>query len=266
MHTPEHPPKPLAAFDLDGTLFKSSMLEAIYEHLCEEGKMPQEYVEGIALLQRPWSHIRNSEGPYIAYVLKMVEAVMHVFHGSSPQEVIEFAQATFEKKEQRQRWFIQEAMRILRPTHEIVIISASLTDISRIALQCADVDIPPESVFGSTWELDENGLYTGKGVTLNKSTATQQLLADGAGSYKGSYGFGDTVGDLDMFRHLETGIMVHPSATMARAGSYKYHTVTGGKDNITHIFPDDGYSGRTEQALEAEQVFERIQAYNSGKY
>lgn len=263
MHTPEHQPKPLAAFDLDGTLFKTSMLEAVYEQACLRRYVHEDDQAHITNLYIQWAHVHNSEETYTQHVATMVSTLLNAMTGRSTRDLDEIVAFAVENR-LRTRRFVLECLRLLQSTHHIVIVSASLRNISRKVLEilaAQDERIPNiggQVIYGSHWEIDEASKFTGQGKTINKSEVVSKLLEHENFSHRGSCAFGDTVSDLAMMQHVEFGVMVNPSSTMVLNGGHRYHTVTESKDHITHTLPDAWGSSLTYRIQEPVEILRRI--------
>jgi phosphoserine phosphatase len=234
-------PRPLAAFDLDGTLFKTSMLEAVYEQACLRRYVSVDDQRQLEELRVLWAHDNNTEESYAASVSALVKVLIESMTGRTPRDLDELVLFAMEKR-LRTRRFVRESMQILAPTRNIVIVSASLADISRSVLkQTRRVDsrithIPDELIFGSEWGIT-NGYFDGKGNTINKKQTMEELLADDRFLYDGSSAFGDTISDYEMLAMVQKGFMVNPSVTLELKGWESLHRVVEWKDNMEHTPP-----------------------------
>lgn len=239
----EREPRPLAAFDLDGTLFKTSMLEAVYAQAYASGYISDETRIELEVFRNAWAFEENNEASYTQYVRRMVHALLDGMSGRTRPELIELVQHTNDGQ-LRMRRFVRESIALLQRTHHVVIISASLRDITLTTLESVyarddnTIDpIPNDLIFGSEWEIGPQGLYTGNGTTIDKARTIQMLFARSDFLLAGSCAFGDTVSDAPMLEAVEHGVMVNPSATLRQRCQSNCWRIRESKDEIELIAP-----------------------------
>ena len=88
MDRPASDKRPVAVFDIDGTVFRSSLLIDLVEVLIERGVFPTEARDIYAEAQEEWL---NRNGEYSSYIKKVVEAFAHHIKGQEYGVVADIA-------------------------------------------------------------------------------------------------------------------------------------------------------------------------------
>lgn len=224
-------PKPLAVFDVDGTLFKSSLLEKVVKHCFEVGLFNLADFAEVAKLRRKWQ-LHNTEQDYLRYIEKLIKEFVahiegvdvHVFDWVTKNMVADHGVRLFA--------FPRQLMESVRESHTLVIISGSPEIVVRPFVEQFSVDY----VFGSTFE-QMDGKYTGVGSSVgDKAAILQRLVDQGKGLQADSVAIGDTVSDISMLSFVETPIMFNASQTLTEYGKkLGWLRVNEVKDSITAL-------------------------------
>ena len=96
-----------------------------------------------------------------------------------------------------------------------------------------------DAVFGSIYEIDKNGVYTGKALfepTIHKGHVVKQYVAEKGITLKGSYGIGDTESDAKFLDIVENPIAFNPNSNLKAIAEEKgWKVVVEKKDVIYEI-------------------------------
>lgn len=96
-----------------------------------------------------------------------------------------------------------------------------------------------EKVFGSVYETDKTGVYTGEAVfepTKNKGEVVRQYVAENHLVLDGSYGVGDTESDISFLEIVEHPIAFNPNQNLKNAAVEKgWEIIVEKKDVIYKI-------------------------------
>src|SRR4051812_13861370 len=90
--------RPVAAFDIDGTVFRSSLLIELVERLIEKDIFPAEAKREYEEERRLWL---DRKGDYEAYIAKVVEVFARQVKGAPYEEVKNIAGEVIEEKRDR---------------------------------------------------------------------------------------------------------------------------------------------------------------------
>lgn len=237
-------PKPFAAFDVDGTIFKSSLAEKVIDSCITAGVFKAEAFNAAFENKRRWQR-SNNEGVYQAYLHRLVGAFVAELAGV---EVAQFNAVTADMIAQqsvRKFAFPRKLMDALRPSHHLMAISGSPNILVQPFLQ--DIDV--QTTFGSTFVVDE-GKFTGEAQTVgDKATLLRELVAKGEITQLGSLAMGDTFSDISMLQYADTPIMFNASRTLTNYGiEFGWLRVNEVKDQITALQWDDQAGYYTEQS------------------
>lgn len=222
-------PKPFAAFDVDGTIFKSSLAEKIVEHGIAEGLFDAEPFNEVYESRRRWQE-NNSEGVYLAYLDQLIGELVTQMAGVELDRFNAVAATMLSKHEARKFRLPRMMIRTLAATHTPVIISGSPDVLVRPFVG----DLNVASVFGSYYEV-ENGRFTGLAKSIgNKALLLEEMVRKGDLSRDGSVAMGDTFSDVPMLEYADRAMMFNPSRTLSDYGEVLgWDKAFEVKDNIT---------------------------------
>ena len=223
-------PKPFAAYDLDGTLFKSSVVEKSIPIAVEFGIFNTAAFDDAYTSKENWQK-DNNEGTYNAYIKKLVDAFVGQMAGVRVDAFDEVIMELVRSQSVRRYSFTKRLMNFVADTHENILITGSPTILAGPFVQ----DIPGiKKVYGSTYEVAD-GKYTGVAQSVgSKAAILANLIQAREVSSNGSIAVGDTVSDIPMLHVADHPIAFNPSHTLAQYGrEFGWDKVTEVKDNIT---------------------------------
>ncbi|MGB4956874.1 MAG: hypothetical protein WBO49_00310 [Candidatus Saccharimonas sp.] len=222
-----NPGLPDATFDLDGTVFKMTILEAYTDWLSQQtvfDPMPSEIIAA----KQTWKN-ENTEQNYNAHLGKLVRFFIEQVPGKSVAQLSEAARIVANQQRHR-RWNVTTAIiDKLRPTHNIISVSlmpewlmGPFTD-----------DLGFVALIGSTYVARE-GQFTEEAYSIDK--ATEYTNARNGDPSQLDVHMGDTVGDSSLFSLARRPILFNPSWTLHSEMQDKgLTTVTSHKDVMTVI-------------------------------
>ncbi len=236
--------KPFAVFDVDGTLFKSSLLEKVIKHSFEVGLFDRQDFLEAARLRREWQ-LHNSEQAYMEYINTLIGSFVNQIKGVDAH-VFDWVTDKMVKDHQVRLFaFPRQLMEAVRQTHTLIIISGSPEIVVKPFVEQFNVDY----VFGSIFE-QNNGRYTGQAASVgDKASIIHKLIDDKKIALEGSLAIGDTVSDISMLELADRSIMFNPSLSLSQHGSpLGWHKVYEVKDNITALKLDHQHAVYQETA------------------
>ncbi len=200
--------RPLAVFDIDGTIFRSSLLIEITDALIAEGVFPPE-VEKI--YAREFTAWRNREASYDHYISKVIEAFKQHLNGVPVGRLDDAADIVIGNMGRETYRYTRDLVKSLQKTHFLIAISKSPQAMVR--------------KFAAHWGFDDydasiyehkDGIYTGVCTTddRHKDAVLQDLVAKHSLSLVGSIGVGDSEGDIPLLSLVEHPIAFNPNSRL----------------------------------------------------
>jgi HAD superfamily phosphoserine phosphatase-like hydrolase len=239
-------PKPFAAYDLDGTLFKSSVLEKSIPIAVDLGVFRDTAFDDAYASREHWQQ-DNNEGTYLAYTKKLVDSFIGQMANTRVDAFDEVVKELVSSQLVRRYGFTKRLIGSVAATHSNILITGSPEILARPFVQ----DMPGISrVFGSTYEAVD-GVYTGVARSVgSKAAILQSLVTEGSVSQQNSIAVGDTMSDTPMLHMATSPIAFNPSFTLAQYGQeYGWDKAFEVKDNITPLHLDENTGSYVEVPL-----------------
>lgn len=238
-------PKPFAVFDVDGTIFKSSLAEKVIDACIAEGLFARRSFSQAFAYKRKWQR-HNTEQVYQTYIHYLVETLVQEMAGIDTHWFNNVTTTMLANHALRKFGFPCQLIRTLAQTHEIIAISGS----PEILVAPFLAGLPVNRIFGSMYEMKE-GRFTGNATSIpDKAVIVQELLDNRHVNRNGSVAVGDTISDASIMELAHHSIMFNASLTLTKYG-IKQHWVRvhEAKDQVTVLAYDEAYGGYVEQGV-----------------
>jgi len=206
--------KKIAIFDLDGTIFRSSLLIELLEGLIEEGVFP---VKAREIYAREFQNWLDRKGPYEDYIEKIVQAYRQFIKGVKAKKVWDVARKVLAFQKNRTYRFTRHLVSKLKKNYYLLAISGS----PREMVKQFGEEFGFDKTYSRIFETDEKGRFTGrilfeevvkdKGKILKRAVKKENL------TLTGSIGVGDTEIDISFLKLVEEPIAFNPNFKL-----YKY--------------------------------------------
>lgn len=226
--------KRVAVFDVDGTIFRSSLLIELVEALAREKIFKPGVVKSYAKAKRDWL---DRKGDYRTYI----DGVVYVFEknikGVRYKDFLRVATRVVAAHKDRVYRFTRDLVRELKhKKYFVVAISHSPKGI--LDGFCKNLGF--DKVYGLFYELDENEKFNGKtlhrDVMIDKAAAFRRVVAKENLTVRGSVGVGDTESDIAFLKLVDRPICFNPNAKLlAEAKKQGWEVVVERKDVIFRI-------------------------------
>lgn len=201
--------KKVAIFDIDGTIFRSSLLIELVEVLIDknifEAHVREEYsAEKIKWLDR--------EGDYEAYIMAVVKVFMENIKGVPQTELIACAKLVIERYRNRTYIFTEDLIKDLKKEgYFLLAISQSPKEI--LDLFCGELGF--DKVYGRIYEVGADGNFTGaivdEHMIRNKASIVKHAVEKENLTLDESIGVGDTEGDISFLEMVSKPICFNPN-------------------------------------------------------
>ena len=210
--------KPLAIFDIDGTIFRKNLHFELINQLVLMGIFPDDVRHQLTSLYSKWL---EHEGTYGEYRDALVRLYAENIPGVSVETVKVASQRMIEFHKKRTYIFAERLIKYLREKdYYIISVSGSpkeaVEEYNRVHLHF-------DEVFGTEYE-EKNGVYTGKEEkvpVMNKGKFVEEYMKERGFSREGSYGVGDTASDASFLELMEKPIAFNPDAELKSIAEVK---------------------------------------------
>jgi HAD superfamily hydrolase (TIGR01490 family) len=231
--------KKLAIFDIDGTIFRSSLLIELTEALIDQGIFDILVRKNYQKEHTLWL---NRKGSYECYIEVVVRAFMDNLKGVYYSDFERVVKEVAVEQKNRVYCFTRDLIKDLRRKgYFLVAISQS----PKTILDQFAKDLPFDKIYGRLYELGPSDRFTGKVIDehliINKANIVKRVLQKEEVTLKGSVAVGDTEGDISILEMVENPICFNPNATLYRhAKRNGWRVVVERKDVVYEI---EGVSG-----------------------
>lgn len=225
--------KQLAIFDIDGTIFRSSLTIELLESLIEEGVFPQEAGRVYARAARAWL---DRKGSYDEYVQGTIKAFDTYLKGVPKARVLRIARNVVAfQKDRVYRYTRDLLIRLKKQGYYLVAISHSSATVAHDFGKRMGFD----KVYGRLHEVDAHGRFTGKHLFVDtiddKANLVKHLMENRGYSLKGSIGVGDTESDIRFLEMVEQPICFNPNLKLYRHAKQKRWTVVVERKDVIYV-------------------------------
>jgi len=226
--------RPVAVFDIDGTIFRSSLLIELVDRLVERDVFPRSARDVYAD-----EHIRwlDRKGSYEAYIKKVVTVFGTQLKGASYEEVSLIAGEIIEEKRGRVYRYTRDLVTELKNSGYFLL---AISHSPKFIVDGFGYETGFDKVYGTfytsgasdsfTGEIEDKELIFNKAAVLTRAIRKERLTLDG------SVGVGDTESDIPMLEMVETPIAFNPNQTLyAHAKRRGWKVVVERKDVIYEL-------------------------------
>jgi HAD superfamily hydrolase (TIGR01490 family) len=201
--------KKVAFFDIDGTLFRSSLVYELLLKLIDEGIYPEEAREEFSEEYRRW---RDREGDYAAFIGAVVAVFMRHIKGVHYGELADVGKIAVAEHSKHVYQYTRDLIRSLkRDGYFLVAISQSPKTILDEFCRAYGFD----KVYGRIYEIGPQDRFTGELVDIhlleNKANIVARVFEKEEVVKEGSIGVGDTGSDIPLLESVENPICFNPN-------------------------------------------------------
>lgn len=225
--------KRVAVFDIDGTIFRSSLLLELVEALIQ-AKVFSKYAQAHYL--DTWEKWRDREGSYGEFIESVIRAYLHYIKGVRRADVWKVAERVIEIQKKRTYRYTRDLVKKLQKTHFLLAISHSPYE----AVAPFAKSWGFEKVYAIVYEVDKKVRFTGntlyRDIILDKAAVLKRAIEHNNLTLKGSIGIGDSESDIPFLELVERPIAFNPSSELYKIAKKKgWEIVVERKDVIYRI-------------------------------
>lgn len=223
--------KRVAIFDIDGTIFRSSLLIEFTEALIQEGIFPARARVQYARAYTEWLE-RN--GPYEEYIFAVVKAFVRHLKGVAYEDFRRVAENVVRFHRNRVYRYTRDLVRVLKKKN-YYLLAISNSPLGVLKSFCVQLGF--DKVYGRIYELDPRERFTGKmlypELVADKAKLVRRAVAKGGLSLKSSVGVGDTESDISFLKLVERPVCFNPNLKLyAYAKRKRWEVIVERKDVV----------------------------------
>ena len=224
----------LAVFDVDGTIFRSSLTRSLFAALVEEGIFPARAAREVAPSFEEWL---NRKGSYNEYIQKVVEVFLKYIKGVRQGDVRRVSSRVVFAEKHRTYRFTRDIIRELKKkNYFIVAISGSPYEVVKLYNKVLQFD----KAYGWVLEVDRTGKYTGKMKhtysVFEKQVLVKHVVEKYGATLKGSIGVGDSESDVSFLNLVDRPIAFNPSNGLYKVAKRKGWEIVVERKDVIYRF------------------------------
>jgi len=223
--------KKVAIFDIDGTIFRSSLLIEITEALIQEGIFPKKITDVYIKSYENWS---NRKGSYEEYIDAVVNAFRKNIKGVCYSDFVRVSKNVITFHQNRVYRYTRELVEDLKKK-KYYLLAISNSPKTIVDEFCKKLGF--DKTYGRVYELDKFGKFTGEtlyeDIISDKAKILERAIEKENLSLTNSIGVGDSESDIAFLKLVKNPICFNPNNKLYRhAKLSKWKIVVERKDVI----------------------------------
>lgn len=228
------PLRKVAIFDIDGTIFRSSLLIELVEVMIEMGLFPISVRANYEKEKVCWL---DRKGDYEAYIMAVVAVFVKNIKGIPYSEFMRASEFVVARYRHRTYVFTEKLIKDLKKDGYFLL-AISQSPKGTLDLFCKDVGF--DKTYGRLYETGPTDCLTGnildEHLIANKATIVRRACEKEGLTLEGSVGVGDTEGDISFLELVERPICFNPNQKLSRyAKRMDWEIVVERKDVIYEL-------------------------------
>lgn len=202
----------VAAFDIDGTVFRSSLVLELVERLVERGLFPPSASAAYEDERLEWL---DRKGDYPSYINKVVKVFAKHIKGLAFEDVANLAGEIIEERRDRVYRYTRNLIKELKGDGYFLL---AVSHSPKFIVDGFGYEQGFDKTYGTfymtgaldrfTGEIEDEELIKNKAAILHRAVRKENLTIEG------SVGVGDTESDIPMLELVETAIAFNPNAAL----------------------------------------------------
>ncbi len=214
--------RPVALFDIDGTLFRSSLLIELVEGLTQAGFFPAASRRDYEREFRRWL---DRQDEYEKYIEAVVRVFVREIKGLAYADFLRISEQIIAEKQNRLYRYTRTLIQDLKQ-RGYFLLAISQSPKGTLDLFCRRLGF--DKVYGRLYELGPGDCFTGQIIDehliANKATIVRRAIEKENLTLVGSVAVGDTDGDIPMLELASQPICFNPNQKL-----YRYAKLNGWK-------------------------------------
>lgn len=226
--------RPVAVFDIDGTVFRSSLLIELVDELVARGIFPEDAKKTYFRAEENW---RNRRAGYDAYMYKVVDAFKKHAKGIPYGDVADVAGEIIEAKKDRVYRYTRDLVKDLKSQgYFLLAVSRS----PKFIVDGFGYELGFDKSYGIFYETGASGRFTGEiedeELIMNKGKVLKRAMQKEKLTFRESVAVGDTESDIPMLELVDNPIAFNPNKGLYKhAKQHEWKIVVERKDMIYEL-------------------------------
>lgn len=222
----------VAIFDIDGTIFRKNLHFELIDELVWMKIFPKEVRNQLVKLYSQWLEHR---GTYEAYRQGTIDIYAKYIKGRTKEDVQKASAGLMPFYKNKTYVFAEDLIaKLKKEGFHIIAISGSPVEVVE---EYNRQHLKFEKVFGSVYDMDKNGHYTGGSgfePCKHKGATLKQYVFENGLTLKGSYGVGDTESDASFLELVENPIAFNPNQNLKNIAVKKGWKIVVEKKDVVY--------------------------------
>ncbi len=224
----------VAIFDVDGTIFRSSLLIQVVNRLIEKKVFP---TSTRRVYEREYERWLNREGDYDAYIGAVVEAFVGHLKGVHYSELADAAEEVVDEQSKRVYRYTRDLLKDLKK-RGYFLLAVSHSPKTVLDKFCPRLGF--DKTYGMLYEIGPTECFTGniteEHLILNKAAIVRRAIEKENLTLTHSIGVGDTETDIPFLEMVGKPICFNPNSKLYRyAKRMKWNVVVERKDVVYEL-------------------------------
>ncbi|MDP1834153.1 MAG: HAD family phosphatase [Candidatus Moranbacteria bacterium] len=226
--------KKVAVFDIDGTIFRSSLLIEIVEASIDSGIFKPSIRRHYTSHYKNWLDRKDYYGKYIGGVVRAFESNIK---GVSHKDIVRIARKIISAKKDRTYQYTRDLVKELQKKNYYLV---AISNSPQVLVDDFSKEFGFDKSYGRIYEVDKKGLFTGRTmheeIISDKAKVLQRVVEKEKLTIKNSVAVGDTEADIPMLKIVSDPICFNPNrALYAVARKNGWKVVVERKDMVYEI-------------------------------
>lgn len=226
--------KKVAIFDVDGTIFRSSLLVQIVDRLIFVGAFPEDVRDEFEKQRIRWL---DRKGDYDDYIQAVVKSFLKHIKGMKYGVLADAAEVVVAEQRNHVYRYTRDLLKDLKKK-KYFLLAVSHSPKTVLDKFCPHLGF--DKVYGTFYETGPNDAFTGEIVDshliFNKAAILKRAVEKEDLTLKGSVGVGDTESDIPFLDLVEKPICFNPNGKLFKhARREKWKVVVERKDVIYEL-------------------------------
>ena len=205
--------KPVAFFDIDGTLFRSSLLIELVRELVHEGAFPADVQAGYANALAAW---QAREGAYDAYIASVIDTFLGHLKGVHYGVLADVGRRVVSLESKHVYRYTRDYLQELKD-EGYMLIAISQSPKTVLDEFCRQYGF--DKVYGRMYEIGPSDCFTGEVIDehliSNKANIVKRVFDRHPElTHEGSIAIGDTDGDIPLLENVDLPICFNPNQAL----------------------------------------------------
>ncbi|MBU1519228.1 HAD family phosphatase [Patescibacteria group bacterium] len=206
--------KKVAIFDIDGTIFRSSLLIELVESLVDEDVFPK---TTRSIYKKERINWLNRKGSYEQYITAVITAFLKNIKGVPYKEFKRVVKIVISNQKDMVYQYTRDLVKELK-SKKYYLLAISQSPKGILDEFCKQLGF--DKIYGRFYEIGNTECFTGKVISENliadKANILRRAIEKEQLTLKHSIAVGDTEGDIEMLKMVDNPICFNPNSALLK--------------------------------------------------